>query len=123
MDSPAVSDVRKTCDGKLFVSVSYTGKQEATSFPLVLEHEETAVRPPTTDFTANPDISNHWNGFSYDAEYTYAAIFYFTLSEPWTNDVNLRYVIPDDGTPLSTKIDLTPFAKDEGAYESSVGKP
>ena len=115
-DSPTVEAVRKLCDGNVFVTVNYSTRQRANSFPLVLEHEGVTIRPPRVDFQGSPNISTHWNGFSNDYTYSYGAIFNFNLTQPWTKDVNLRYVVPEDGNPLSEKIDLSVFAKDEQTY-------
>jgi hypothetical protein len=117
LNTPTPEAVRKLCDGKLFVTISYSTRHEASSFPLILEHEGVTVRPPSVDFTENPSINTHWNGFSYDYTYTYGAIFQFNPAQPWTKDLNLRYVIPEDGNPLTEKIDLSVFAKDEELYE------
>jgi hypothetical protein len=122
MDSPTVDSVHKTCDGNLFVTINYSARREADSFPLVLEHEGVSVRPPSVGFTGSPSIKTHWNGFSYDYIYTYGATFYFNPAQPWTKNVSLRYVVPEDGNPLSEKIDLSVFAKDEELYEHASGE-
>jgi hypothetical protein len=121
LDSSTVEFARKTCDGNLFVTISYSSRYEASSFPLVLEHEGATVRPPSVDFTNDPEISTHWNGFSNDTTYEYTAIFYFSLPELWTTDANLRYVIPEDGNPTNLKVDFTTFGKDEVSYEREPG--
>lgn len=121
LDSPTVDSARKTCDGNLFVNINYLARQEAGSFPLVLEHEGVTIRPPDVDFQGSPNISTHWNGFSNDYTYTYWAVFHFNPTRPWTKDVNLRYVIPENGNPLSEQIDLSVFAKDEETYEHLSG--
>ena len=121
LDSPILESVRKECDGNMFVTVNYSTRQGANSFPLVLEHEGVTIRPPRVDFQGTPNISTHWNGFSNDYTYTYDAIFHFSLTQPWTKDVNIRYVIPEDGNPLSEKIDLSVFTEDEQTYERASG--
>ncbi|MGD0545158.1 MAG: hypothetical protein ABSB65_12175 [Candidatus Acidiferrales bacterium] len=116
-DSPTVEFARKTCDGNLFVTITYSSRYEASSFPLALEHEGVTARPPSVEFTSDPRIDTHWNGFSMDTTYTYNAVFYFSLPEQWTSDATLRFVIPEVGDPLDLKIDFSTFVKDEAAYE------
>jgi hypothetical protein len=121
LEVPVVSFARNVCDGKLYVSITYSSGSKADSFPLVIEHEGVTVRPGSVEFTESPDISVYRSG-SYFTDYTYRYTdqFFFKLAGPWTDNVKLRYVIPENGNPAQVDVDFSIFAKDEAAYRVNV---
>lgn len=121
LDIPAVSDARKICDGNLYVSVTYSSRVQAASFPLVIEHDGTGVRPATVDFTEDPDVRVYRSG-SYFTEYSYTYLgnFFFKMPSPWTDNVSLSYVVPENGNPTKVSVDFSAFAKDEAAYRLGI---
>jgi hypothetical protein len=122
-DSPTVSDARSQCDGDLFVTISYSSRFQANSFPLALVNDSATIYPQGGGFTADsPNVSTHWDGLSYQDTYSYGAAFYFKVPDKWTTEAVLRYVVPEDlnANPVNLKINFVAFAKDESAYERSA---
>jgi hypothetical protein len=119
-EMPTVEDARKICDGVLFVNVQYITKSVTADFPIVVKHGAEVLRALSTDFTAIPQVTANWNGFSYDMVYGYSAVFYFRPPEPWSDGVSIRYVIPERGDPVTARLDLSKFVSDESTYRSSM---
>lgn len=117
LDIPTVGFARSVCDGNLYVSITYSSGFKAGSFPLLLGHEGTEARPVSADFTQSPEVSVYRSGAGY-TEYTYThhGEFFVKLPGPWTDDVNLAYVVPEKGVTTNVKVDFSVFAKDETAY-------